>query len=312
MRLSIFLLVTLVALFRTSPVSAAEVTEPPEEARQHFRRGIDLYEERDYNGATVEFRRAYQLAPHFRILYNLAQSAQEIHDWVSALEYFTRYLKDGVGQIPEERRAEVEQELSKLRRRVGRLVLVARGPTSEVLVDGVPVARTPVAGALNVNLGRRRVELRSFHGTSARRWIEVPGGETVVVEMSAPQAPVDEEDEDLSETSPRPAPAPRISGSSSWWAWLLTGLCAAGAATTGALTYRWSRDLQDRRSSYPATQSDLRDQQHRVERMGWVTDGLLAATAIAAIVSLTLTFRNPESDSSLSLGPSGLWWRRVF
>jgi hypothetical protein len=305
----------LVSLFRASQATAAEVPEPPEEARQHFRRGIDLYEERDYNGATVEFRRAYQRAPHFRILYNLAQSAQEMHDWVSALDHFTRYLMDGAGQIPEERRAEVEQELSKLRKRVGKLMLVAHGPTSEVLVDGVAVTRTPVAGPLNVNLGRRRIELRSAHGTSPPQWIDIAGGETTVVELRAPQAPVAEEDEDHSELSPMVAagPAPRASsGSSAWWAWLVTGLCAAGAATTGALTYRRSRDLNDQRSSYPATQSDLRDQQRKVERMGWITDGLLAGTALFAGISLYLTFRNPEAGDGLSFGPTGLSWRRVF
>ncbi len=97
-----------------------------------------------------------------------------------------------------------------------------------------------------------------------------------------------------------------------WWAWLVTGLCAAGAATTGALTYRWSRDLHDQRDSYPVTQSDLRDQQRKVERMGWVTDGLLAGTAVLAGVSLFLTFRNPETGSSLSVGPTGFSWRSVF
>jgi hypothetical protein len=315
MKLPVCLLIVLLALFRTSLASAAEMPEPPEEARQHFRRGIDLYEERDFNGATVEFRRAYQLAPHFRILYNLAQSAQELHDWVSALDYFTRYLKDGVGQIPEERRAAVEQEMSKLRKRVGKLMLVAHGPASEVLVDGVPVARTPVAGPLNLNLGRHRIELRTEHGTSHPHWVDCVGGETALLELSAPQASVVEEEvEDESEASPVPAPSPasRASGSTSWWAWLVTGLCAAGATTTGIIAYRWSRDLHDQRDFYPVTQAELRDQQRKVERMSWATDGLLAGTVVFAGISLFLTLRNPETGTTVSIGPTGLSLRSMF
>ena len=318
MRLPICLLVSLLTVFQASLVFAADTTAgSPDEARQHFRRGIELYEDRDYNGAIVEFSRAYQIAPHFRILYNLAQAAQELHDWVSALEYFNRYLKDGMGQISEDRRAEVDRELSKLRKRVGRLVIVARGPTSDVIVDGVPVAKTPLVGPLNVNLGRRRIELRSAYGTSPPQWIEIAGGETAVVELVAPQAPVVEEEEKEENPSTTSAslvlaPVNRASGSSSWWAWLLTGFCAAGAATTGALTYRWSRDLKDQRSFYPATQSDLQDQRRKVERMGWITDGLLAGTAIFAGVSLYLTFRHPETSGGLSFGPAGLSWRSVF
>lgn len=309
------LLITLISLTFASRGLAAEPPESPEEARQHFRRGIELYEERDFNGAAAEFRRAYQLGPNFRILYNLAQSAQELHDWVSALDLFTRYLKDGVGQLPEERRAEVQQEVSKLRKRVGKLVVVAHGPTAEVLVDGVAVARTPVDGSIDVNLGRRRIELRTADGLSQPQWVDIAGGETTVVELDAPQAKSAVDEDELVESPAAPAPLtdPRLSsGSSSWWAWLATGLCAAGAATTGALTYRYSRDLNDQRNSYPTTQSDLRDQQHKVERMGWVTDGLLAGTAILAGVSLYLTFRSPKADSSLSLGPNGFSWRRVF
>jgi len=316
MKLPICLLVTLLALLPVSSPRAAEGPEPSEEARQHFRRGIDLYEDRDFNGATAEFRRAYQIAPHFRILYNLAQSAQEMHDWVSALDSFTRYLKDGVGQIPDERRAEVEQELIKLRKRVGKLVLLARGPAAEVLIDGVPVARTPLVGPLNVNLGRRRIELRTTYGTSQAQWVDCAGGETTTIELSTPQAPTVKREEPESPPRPlpvpKPAPVSRNALSSSWWAWLATTLCAAGATTTGIITYRWSRDLRDQRDSYPVTQSELHYQQRKVERMGWVTDGLLIGTAAFAGLSLFLTLRHPATNSSLSVGPTGLSLRSVF
>src|SRR5687767_10373630 len=48
-------------------------------AQSHFRRGVDLYEERNYDGALAEFSRAHELVPNYRVLYNLAQTQVERH-----------------------------------------------------------------------------------------------------------------------------------------------------------------------------------------------------------------------------------------
>lgn len=309
------LLPALLVFFISSSIRADDLSQPSEAARQHFRRGIELYEERDFNGALAEFRRAYQLGPSFRVLYNVGQAAQELHDWVEALDAFSRYLKEGKGQIPEDRRAEVEQELSKLRKRVGQLVLMSGAEGAELLVDGMYVAKTPLPGPLTLNPGRRRLELRTPQGLSLPKWIDVVGGETAVVELKAPQAPVDEEDEvgagGPASAAPS-APSARASGSSPLWAWLATAACGVGATVTGLIAYQWSRDLHDQRDTFPVTQSALRDQQRKVELMGLMTDGLLAGTAIFAGLSLYLTLRNPEPVTGLSLGPTGISWRSVF
>ena len=40
-------------------------------AGEHFGAGVEFYKNRDYAAALVEFKRAYELDPHHRVLFNL-------------------------------------------------------------------------------------------------------------------------------------------------------------------------------------------------------------------------------------------------
>lgn len=291
------------------------------QARRCFQRGLDLFDENDLDGATVEFRRAYELARNFRILYNLGQVAAERHDYARALDFFARYMKDGAEAIPDERRRGVEDEMAKLRQRVGRIEVVAATPGYEILVDDEPMGWVPLDGPITVNLGRRHVAIRGKEGTSEAKLVEVPSGELVRVDFNQPRAartkrayasalssaPTGE----LLMAAPQGTPKTARMATETWLAWAATGLCAAGALTSGVLADRWDQDLRNRRASYPVTRDQLADQQHKVRTAGWVTDGLLAGTAVLAALSLTLTFRGSH-DNSVSLSPRGLSVKQSF
>ena len=101
---------------RSDEARAADVAQ----ARQHFARGVELYRGGAYDAALAAFTRAYELAPTYRILYNLAQVQAQRQDYVQALELFARYLGEGAAapaeaRIPDARVAEVEAEMTELR-----------------------------------------------------------------------------------------------------------------------------------------------------------------------------------------------------
>src|SRR4051794_6696164 len=50
--------------------SRADSTDPKEEAIARFKRGLELHGEGDFSAALIEFRKAYELAPQYRVLYN--------------------------------------------------------------------------------------------------------------------------------------------------------------------------------------------------------------------------------------------------
>jgi tetratricopeptide (TPR) repeat protein len=99
------------------------IDETKEEARMHFRRGVDLFQEGAHRAALVEFERAYQVAPDFRVLYNIAQAKYQVHDYLGATQMFERYLHEGGNAVPAARRNVVEFTLSSLQDRIARLVI---------------------------------------------------------------------------------------------------------------------------------------------------------------------------------------------
>lgn len=306
---------------RAEPPSNA--TDASAKARGSFQRGLELFDERDLDGAMVEFRHAYELARSYRILFNLGQVAAERHDYAAALEFFGRYLKEGAGQIPEERLRSVEEEMSKFRQRVGQIEVTVAAKDAEVLVDDESAGWAPLSAPVTVNIGRRRVTIRTKEGASDPKFVDVPGGERVQVEFKQAIAGRTKRVSSFSQasplqgkidlTAPTSTRARRSDGMSSgaWLAWTMTGLCAAGAVVSGILAYRWEQDLRNQRDTFPVTQQALADQQTKVRTAGWMTDGLMAGTVVFAAISLTLTLRGSQ-DKSVSLSGRGLTLRQTF
>ena len=54
--------------------ASQDADDPVRRAQGHFQRGVELYGERNYDGALAEFSRAHELSPNYRVLYNLAQT----------------------------------------------------------------------------------------------------------------------------------------------------------------------------------------------------------------------------------------------
>jgi hypothetical protein len=293
-------------------------------ARSCFLRGVELYEERDFGGAGVEFRRAYELVRNFRVLFNLGRVAVELHDYASAIDFFGRYLAQGGEQVPAERRHELQTELAHLRSRVGQVKLLVEEVGAEVYLDDVVVGRTPVA-PLTVNVGRHRIELRPQQGPPESRVVDVPGEETVAVRMAI-RASKPVVVQSLGTMSEQPTSEPTIlvqkdqqdapksvSSSRVWLGWTATGLCAAGAAVSGVMAYRSSKDLGELRESYPVTREALDSKQRTTRTLGAVADGFAAAALVLGGLSLYFSFdhepKKSEPKSQVSVGlswPSGV------
>src|SRR6185436_7266844 len=168
---------------RAQPPAAATESEVAKtnEAQEHFRRGIDRYKQGDFAAAQVEFTRAYELVPSYKILYNLGQVSYQRRDHAAALRYFRKYLADGADALPAERRHEVAADVADLEQRVGRLQIDSAEEGAEVFVDDVLVGTTPLAGLITVNGGPRKIDLVAPTGEHRSRPIDVGSGEVVRV-----------------------------------------------------------------------------------------------------------------------------------
>src|SRR5438874_7689952 len=132
-------LAALLILSMTTLARAAD--NPSREAAKHFQRGVDLYNDGDFRGALVEFKKAYGLWPRANVLYDIGQTEYQLLDYASALRTMERYLAETGANAPH--RAEVEASVEVLRGRVGRVILTT-DPACDITIDDQPVGTSPI------------------------------------------------------------------------------------------------------------------------------------------------------------------------
>src|SRR5512140_2420687 len=153
MRLARFTIPTaLIVLCAFQPVTFAQ-TGTKAEARSHFDRGLGLAKKGDYAAAVVEFNRAYELSPHFAVLYNLGQAYAALGQSAFAVQALRRYLSEGADQVPAQRRNQVEADLARLGRQIASVTVRSDFAGAVIKVDGLEVGRSPLPEAVRVSAG---------------------------------------------------------------------------------------------------------------------------------------------------------------
>lgn len=269
------------ALLSLSPlVAGAEAPAPATAAgaasgaNAHFKRGIELYGEGDFNAALIEFRRAYELDPRYQALYNIGETYFQLQDYASALKTLDKYLKDGGDQVPADRREEVQRDIEKLRSRVATIAVASRTPGVDIAVDDVPMGRTPLAGPLTVSAGRRKITASRPGKPPVTQIVEVAGGDSKSIALDiAGDAPGEAE-------KPRSVPvAP----------WVVTGVLAAGAVVTGVMAVGASSSLKDELAKMPGDAGAISSAHGKAFALGVTTDVLAGAAIVMAGVSIYFT-----------------------
>jgi len=295
------------ALAQPAPASPAPASSAPaspvKDAGKHFRRGVALYNEADYRGALVEFRRAYETAPNATVLYNIGQTQYQLQNYAAALTMFERYLTESSSASPHRR--EVEQTLDTLRSRVGNLRITTNVAGCEITIDDDLIGKTPFAAPPVVSVGRRKITAMHPGRTPDTRFVEIAAGETAEVSLS------------LLEPGRGLAGGPPAGATrgTDWvtTGWITTGALAAGAVTTGILAFVASRQLRDARRSFPTSRDDLDRKASRATTLAVATDVLAAATVVAGAVTLKLTLsRSPSHEVHVAVVPGGIELAGVF
>ena len=174
------LLVTVLAsLLLAGQASAAPSGEGKAEARERFGRGVKLYDERDYPAALAEFQKAYDLAPHPTVLFNVAQVQVALGRVVEARRTLDRLLaaSDAQPGLLEKARGLREQLVP----RIAQLNVQCSVAGAHVEVDGAEVGVAPLAAPVDVASGTRVVACSSSGFQPARKELLVAGKTTTDV-----------------------------------------------------------------------------------------------------------------------------------
>ena len=302
--LAVALAASTVALAAPAPAHADEPDKKTtEEARGRFLRGVELYRDGDYRGALIEFNRAYQTAPNFRVLFNIGQTCVELQDYACGLKAFEKYLADAKSDGPADRRTTAENEVKRLQRLVGHIRLVVDQPGAEVLVDNVSIGKTPLPEPILVSAGRRTVQVVLAPNPSALRAVDVAGGDRVEVKIDLGEAPKrDTRPAVVTPVEPQPRrdtmPVVSRPNTAAWITLGVTGALTAGTVVFGLVTLSAKKDL-DRLAGQPDVRGpDMDDARSKVKRDALVTDLLGVAAIVGAGVTTYLFLSGASSTSA--------------
>lgn len=288
----------------SSPPSAVEPQAAPNvhEAQRHHERAVALYDAGELPGARRELERAYELAPNFRILFNLGSLSSELQDFAAAAGYFERYLAEGGARISEDRRREVTTELADILPRVAHLDVRVNVAGASILIDDHLVGASPLRDPIRLNPGTHRVEARASGWQPHGSLLELTAGGGLTIELQLSRS--------IPETPPPRAPAPsetrpsRPGGTSTaragtavpWLAWGGSALMVGAAAFCGLQALDKDDEHHSKRGQLGVTRSELDDSRSSVRRWSAATDAFTAAALVMSGVSLYLTL-TPEDDA---------------
>ena len=165
------------------PPLAFAQTDAKVEARLHFDRGLALTKQGGYAEAVTEFNRAYELSPHFAVLYNLGQAYSLLGQPVYAVQALGRYLSEGGKEVPAQRRKQVEADMAREERHISAVTLRSEIVGAVIQVDGIEVGRSPMPTPVRVNAG---VHVFSAFAPGYRPWeqrLVLPGMDQRLVDI---------------------------------------------------------------------------------------------------------------------------------
>jgi hypothetical protein len=298
------------ALIASLVAGVAHADGKLEDAKAHLQSGATLYDENNFRGALVEFQKAYDLAPSYKILFNIGQVEMELQDYAGALKAYTRYLKEGGPDVPPDRGAQVNAEIERLKGRVGFLV-VQTTAGAQVLVDDVQVGYAPLPDPVPVAAGQHRVTVTLTGRDPVNRVFDVAGKETVTASLAI--------DPGTAPPSDKPVPVPVVTPSDTgpksktpvYVMWGVTGAFVIGAGVFAVIAHGDSNDLTNLRNTYPVTADQLESQRSKTVRDAAITDVFTGAAIVSAGIAAYLTLTrmghdNPKEKAiTLNVAPTG-------
>ena len=282
-------------------VSSSALAQPAAEAEVHFKRGVSLYQETDFKAALVEFKRAYELSHKWQLLYNVAQAEYQLRDYAAALSSFETFLREGGDRIPKARRAEIDQEIARLRMRVGKVTVRSNVAGAIVFVDDEPVGPTPATR--NVAVGGRRITVKRDGYASWTKTVDVASGDDLLLDAmleGGPPVVITPPPAQITTTMPKEDP-PVANHRFFWEPWAVTGALAVATVTTGILALDASSKLDAEKGRFDVTDSELDSASSKAKTFAIVSDICFFATLAAAGASIYFTLKPPSWAATASL-----------
>lgn len=159
------------------------------EADRHFKSGVALYKEGKFTEALAEFERAYEIAPHPLVLYNIAGCHRELSNYAESVKYSRRFLEEGKGVVSKARLTAAQNELDTVLARIARVTVTVPVEGAELILDGVSLGTMPLDMPLVLPPGEHRLVARAEGYRDAERAMRLASGDEIDVALTLAEKP---------------------------------------------------------------------------------------------------------------------------
>jgi hypothetical protein len=270
-----------------------------DEARQHFRAGVNLLEDPEgarYEEAYREFKAAYAAAASYKILGNLGLCAMKLERDGEAIEAYSKYLehKDEIdpGEVKQ-----ISTDLQTLKSGAFHVSLTIQ-PTGAIVEDvrvparGEPIRNQygPVDAPLEIGIRpghhQMRLRLAGYQDTSWEFDATAGGSDAKTFELKQVEAAHPVAETATPVEMRRPVPTSVYIGLGA------TGALAIGTVVTGIMAVGKKSDFDKANDgTNPSSAQTLKDDG---QKMNLISDVLLAGTVVAAGVTTYLFAARPS------------------
>jgi tetratricopeptide (TPR) repeat protein len=170
--LIVCLLASTAAQAQPAPAATDEAPNAREQARTLMREGNEKLDQGLYLEALERFERARALVPSPKLLFNIAQTLNELGRKLEALQSYERFVNEVKPDEVSELARTAHERIFRLEGEIARIDLQTNVAEVQVAVDGKPAGATPLNAPLRVMPGAHAVVLTH------------PGYERQVLELS--------------------------------------------------------------------------------------------------------------------------------
>ena len=157
-------------------------TQLPEAARKDWDAAKQLAEAKDYKGALVELKRAYDLSQNPRVLYNVGALEKLLTHYARAVDAWERELREGSnGKLTPGEMAEARSSIAIVQQFVTTIEVTANETDATLYIDDYAVGKTPFSGPVRIDVGKHQLKLSKEGFTDAVQQVEVASNQKTPV-----------------------------------------------------------------------------------------------------------------------------------
>jgi hypothetical protein len=278
-----------------------------EEAIEHFQKGVAFFDEENVGAALVEFLKSYELAPTWKLLYNIGICYKKVGKLVKGLETLQEYLKVGGKDVPEDRRQQVEEIIKELEGKIGFLMVECSEKEAKIELDEFVTYMSPLDEPIQLTSGIHKLVVSKAGFETFKQEVTVASEESKVLKVAL-----------------KPLPAATVVGGGGaakpkkplrWlWAALGSGLgLGVGAAISGGLALKYRGEMNDEADRCPSTMTrddcpkayDARDSARRAALGADILMGCAIGFAAVGLILFAVDRPKPAGEKPVDKKKGG-------